>query len=129
MAQGQKVPYNEDQIKTAKIDANPFPELEVGEATLEGIESVEGTDAYVVALNENYKAYYNVESGLKMQTVQTVSQGGQTMNVPTGYSDYQEVEGVKFPFKMTQAAGPQSFELDVTEILINEGISAEDFEE
>jgi predicted Zn-dependent peptidase len=129
MAQGQKIPYNEDQIKTAKIDANPFPELEVGDATLAGIESVEGTDAYVVALSENYKAYYNVDSGLKMQTVQTVSQGGQTMNVPTGYSDYQEVEGVKFPFKMTQAAGPQTFELDVTEILINEGVSAEDFEE
>jgi predicted Zn-dependent peptidase len=129
MAQGQKIPYNEDQIKTAKIDANPFPELQVGDATLEGIETVEGTDAYVVALSDNYKAYYNVESGLKMQTVQTMSQAGQTMSIPTGYSDYQEVEGVKFPFKMTQAAGPQTFEFDVTEILVNEGVSAEDFEE
>ncbi len=121
MAQGQKIPYNEDQIKTAKIDANPFPELQVGGATLEGIETVEGVDAYVVALSENYKAYYNVDSGLKMQTVQTASQAG--------YSDYQEVEGVKFPFKMTQAAGPQTFEFNVTEILVNEGVSAEDFEE
>jgi predicted Zn-dependent peptidase len=129
MAQGQKIPYNEDQIKTAKIDANPFPELQVGDATLEGIETVEGTDAYVVALNDNYKAYYNVDSGLKMQTVQTMSQAGQTMSIPTGYSDYQEVEGVKFPFKMTQAAGPQTFEFNVTEILVNEGVSAEDFEE
>ena len=129
MAQGQKIPYNEDQIKTAKIDANPFPELQVGDATLEGIETVEGTDAYVVALNDNYKAYYNVESGLKMQTVQTMSQAGQTMSIPTGYSDYQEVEGVKFPFKMTQAAGPQTFEFDVTEYLVNEGVSAEDFQE
>ena len=129
VVQGQKIPYNEDQIKTAKIDANPFPELQVGDATLEGIETVEGTDAYVVALNDNYKAYYNVESGLKMQTVKTVSQAGQTMSIPTGYSDYQEVKGVKFPFKMTQAAGPQTFEFDVTEILVNEGVSAEDFEE
>lgn len=129
MAQGQKIPYNEDQIKTAKIDANPFPELKVGDATLEGIETVEGVDAYVVALSDNYKAYYNVDSGLKMQTVQTMSQAGQTMSIPTGYSDYQEVEGVKFPFKMTQAAGPQTFEFDVTEILVNEGVSAEDFEE
>ncbi|WP_037317625.1 pitrilysin family protein [Salegentibacter sp. Hel_I_6] len=129
MAQGQKIPYNEDQIKTAKIDANPFPELQVGDATLEGIETVEGTDAYVVALSDNYKAYYNVKSGLKMQTVQTMSQAGQTMSIPTGYSDYQEVEGVKFPFKMTQAAGPQTFEFDITEILVNEGVSAEDFEE
>ncbi|PTX44714.1 putative Zn-dependent peptidase [Christiangramia gaetbulicola] len=127
MAQGQKIPYNEDQIKTAKIDANPFPELQVGDATLEGIETVEGKDAYVVALSDNYKAYYNVESGLKMQTVQTVSQAGQTMSIPTGYSDYQEVEGVKFPFKMTQAAGPQTFEFKVSEILVNEGVSEEDF--
>ncbi len=129
MAQGQKIPYTEDQIKTAKIDANPFPELEVSNATLEGIESVAGTDAYIVALSDNYKAYYNVDSGLKMQTVQTITQAGQTMSIPTGYSDYQEVEGVKFPFKMTQAAGPQTFEFDVTEILVNEGISAEDFQE
>jgi predicted Zn-dependent peptidase len=129
VAQGQKMPYNEDQITAAKIDANPFPELEAGDATLEGIESVEGVDAYVVALNENNKAYYSVESGLKLQTVQTVSQAGQTMSIPTGYSDYQEVEGVKFPFKMTQAAGPQTFEFNVTEVMINEGISAADFQE
>ncbi|HEY9185395.1 MAG TPA: pitrilysin family protein [Salegentibacter sp.] len=129
VAQGQKIPYNEDQIKAAKIDANPFPELEVGNATLEGIESLEGTDAYVIALSENHKAYYSVDSGLKMQTVQTISQGGRTMNIPTGYSDYKEVEGVKFPFKMTQAAEPQTFEFNVTEILINEGVTAEDFEE
>ncbi|MDT0649152.1 M16 family metallopeptidase [Autumnicola edwardsiae] len=129
VAQGQKMPYNEDQITAAKIDANPFPELKAGDATLEGIESVEGVDAYVVALNENNKAYYSVESGLKLQTVQTVAQAGQTMSIPTGYSDYQEVEGVKFPFKMTQAAGPQTFEFDVTEIMINEGISEADFQE
>lgn len=129
VAQGQKIPYNEDQIKAAKIDANPFPELEVGNATLEGIESLEGTDAYVIALSENHTAYYSVDSGLKMQTVQTISQGGRTMNIPTGYSDYKEVEGVKFPFKMTQAAGPQTFEFNVTEILVNEGVTAEDFEE
>ena len=43
------------------------------------IETVEGVDAYVVALSDNYKAYYNVDSGLKMQTVQTVSQAGQTV--------------------------------------------------
>ena len=129
MAQGQKIPYSEDQIKAAKVDANPFPELETGKASVEGMESVDGKDAYVIAINENAKAYYSVESGLKLQTVQTVSQGGQTMTIPTGYSDYQAVEGVKFPFKMTQAAGPQTFEFTVNEILINEGISAEDFEE
>lgn len=128
VAQGQKIPYNEDQVKAAKFDANPFPELDTADASVEGIEEVEGEEAYVVAVNPTVKAFYSVESGLKIKTVQTVSQGGQSMSVPTGYSDYQVVEGVKFPFKMTQAAGPQTFEFDVTEILINEGISAEDFQ-
>lgn len=129
VAQGQKIPYTEDQIKAAKIDANPFPELEVGNASLKGIENVEGIDAYVVALGENNKAFYDAETGLKIKTVQTVSQMGQTMSIPTGYSDYQEVEGVKFPFSISQAAGPQTFEFNVTEILVNEGVTAEDFEE
>ncbi|MGY5849116.1 M16 family metallopeptidase [Salegentibacter sp. F14] len=129
VVQGQKTPYNEDQIKAAKLDANPFPELEVGNASLEGMENVEGRDAYVVALGESNKAYYDAETGLKIKTVQTVSQAGQTMSIPTGYSDYQEVEGVKFPFSILQAAGPQTFEFNVTEILVNEGVTPEDFKE
>ena len=129
VAQGQKIPYNEDQIKAAKLDANPFPELEVGNASLEGMENVEGRDAYVVALGESNKAYYDAETGLKIKTVQTVSQAGQTMSIPTGYSDYQEVEGVKFPFSISQAAGPQTFEFNVTEILVNEGVTPDDFKE
>lgn len=129
LAQGQKIPYNEDQIKAAKIDANPFPELEVGDASLEGVENVEGKEAYVVALGENNKAFYDTETGLKIKTEQKVSQGGQTMSVPTGYSNYEEVKGVKFPFSISQAAGPQTFEFKVTEILVNEGVTEEDFEE
>lgn len=129
IAQGQKIPYNEDQIKTAKVDANPFPELEVNGASIEGIEQVNGKDAYVVSLNESTKAFYDTESGLKLKSETTVSQMGQTMTVPTEFNDYREVEGVKFPFGISQAMGPQTFEFEVTEILVNEGVEASDFEE
>ncbi|MGY5846260.1 M16 family metallopeptidase [Salegentibacter sp. HM20] len=129
IAQGQKIPYNEDQIKTAKVDANPFPELEVNGASIEGIEQVNGKDAYVVNLNESTKAFYDTESGLKLKSETTVSQMGQTMTVPTEFNDYREVEGVKFPFGISQAMGPQTFEFEVTEILVNEGVEASDFEE
>ena len=127
MAQGQKMPYNEEQVETAKADANPFPELSVGDAKVTGMEKVDGKDAYVVEMDGNNKNFYSVETGLKVQSVKTVSQGGQTMTIPTGYSDYQEVEGVKFPFMISQSMGPQSFEFKVSEILINEGVSEEDF--
>ncbi|WP_300435073.1 pitrilysin family protein [Christiangramia sp.] len=127
MAQGQKMPYNEEQIAAAKADANPFPELTVGEAKVTGMEKVDGKDTYVVEMDGNNKNFYSVDTGLKVQSVKTVSQAGQTMTIPTGYSDYQEVEGVKFPFVIFQSMGPQSYEFKVSEILINEGVSEEDF--
>jgi len=127
MQMGQKMPYNEDQIKAAKTDADAFPELTVGEAKIEGIEQVDGKDAYVVSADETTKNYYAVDSGLKVQSVKTVSQGGQTMSIPTGYGDYQEVKGVKFPFTISQSMGPQSFEFKVSEIMVNEGVEDADF--
>jgi len=127
MAQGQKMPYNEQQIESAKADAMPFPELTVGDAKVNGIEQVDGKDAYVVMMDENNKNFYSVESGLKVKSVKTVSQGGQSMTIPTMFSDYQEVEGVKFPFMIAQSMGPQSFEFKVSEIKINQGVSEDDF--
>ncbi|AVR47319.1 peptidase M16 [Christiangramia fulva] len=126
-AMGQKMDFNEEQVEAAKADASPFPELTPGDASVKGIEQVNGEDAYVVQLDKNTKAYYDVDSGLKVQTVKTMEQGGRTMTVPTGYSDYREVEGVKFPFQITSSAGPQTFTFNVNEILVNEGVSEEDF--
>ncbi|MDT0643111.1 pitrilysin family protein [Zunongwangia sp. F363] len=129
LAQGQKIPYTDEQIKAAKADASPFPELDAAGAELKGIEQVDRKDAYAIAPSENQTVYYDVESGLKVKSVKTVSQGGQTMSVPTGYSNYQEVSGVKFPYTITQSAGPQTFEFNVSEILVNEGVDASDFQE
>lgn len=127
MMQGQKMPYNEEQIAAAKAEASLFPELSPGEAKVQGIEQVDGKDAYAVKMNDITTNYYAVDSGLKIQSVKTVNQGGQTMTIPTGFSDYRDVEGVKFPFSISQSMGPQSFEFTINEILINKGISPEDF--
>ena len=128
MTRGQKTPYNEEQIAAAKAEANPFPETITTNATVEGIEKVNGEDAYVVAMSDDTKNYYSVDSGLKLQSVKTVTQGPQTMTVPTQFSDYREVEGVKFPFTITQSMGPQSFEFNVSTIKVNEGVTDADFE-
>jgi zinc protease len=127
--QGQKMPFNDEQIAAAKQDANTFPELDANGAKVMGIEQVEGQDAYAVSLNEQTTAYYDVKSGLKVKSVKTVSQGGNTMSIPTLYSNYQEVNGIKFPFTISQSFGPQSFEFNVSSIKLNEGVSDADFEE
>ncbi|WP_373058502.1 M16 family metallopeptidase [Zunongwangia sp. H14] len=129
LAQGQKIPYSDEQIAAAKADASPFPELDATGAELKGMEQVDGKDAYAVAASENQVDYYDAETGLKVQSVKTVSQGGQTMTIPTGYSNYKEVSGVKFPYTITQSAGPQTFKFNVTNIMVNEGVDASDFQE
>ncbi|WBL25398.1 M16 family metallopeptidase [Zunongwangia sp. HGR-M22] len=129
MVQGQKMDMSQDQIDAVAIEANTFPELSISEnAKVTGIEDVEGSDAYAVKVNESTTNYYDVESGLKVKTLTTISQMGQTMSIPTIYSDYQEVEGVKMPFTISQSMGPQSFDLKVKEYKINEGVQDSDFE-
>ncbi len=129
VAQGQKRPYTDDQLKAAKLESNPFPETNSPNAKLLGVEQVNGKDAYAVAFSDDTTVYYDVETGLKVQSVKTVSQQGQTMSIPTGFSNYKEVKGVKFPYTISQSFGPQSFEFNVTSIQVNEGVNDADFNE
>ena len=129
MAQGQKMAFTDKQLMAAKADANPFPELNTKDARVMGIEPVDGKDAYAVALSEDKTAYYDIETGLKVKSVNMVSQGDQTMEVPVSYSDYQEVSGIKFPFTISQSMGPQTFDFKVSTIKVNEGVTDEDFME
>ncbi|HSP40784.1 MAG TPA: pitrilysin family protein, partial [Gillisia sp.] len=127
--QGQKVEFTEEQITGIKTEADPFPELKLNNARLTGIEPVDGKDAYAVAISDDTTVYYDVETGLKVQSVKTLSQGGQTMAVPTGFSNYQEVNGVKFPFTITRTFGPQPIEFKVNSVKVNEGVTDADFVE
>ncbi|HSM64515.1 MAG TPA: hypothetical protein VK833_11295 [Gillisia sp.] len=129
MSQGQKMAFTDKQLMAAKADANPFPELDTKDARVMGIEPVDGKDAYAVALSEDKTAYYDIETGLKVKSVNMVSQGDQTMEVPVSYSDYQEVSGIKFPFTISQSMGPQTFDFKVSTIKVNEGVTDEDFME
>ena len=69
-----------------------------------------------------------METGLKIQDALMVEAQGQQLSTTFTYSDYKEVDGIKFPFLLTQAMGPQSFDFIVKEIKVNEGVSDADFE-
>ena len=127
-AQGQKLPFTEEQVIAAKAEAHPFPEMIAQSATLAGIEEVDGQEAYAVKMDENTTNYYSKETGLKIKQVKTMKQGPQTMTVPITYSDYREVEGVKFPFALSQSMGPVTLNFDVTEVIVNEDVVDADFE-
>ncbi|EDM45654.1 peptidase M16-like protein [unidentified eubacterium SCB49] len=126
-ARGQKIPNTPEQNKMAKEGAVPFPELNPSEMTLEGIEPVDGKNAYVLSTGDA-KVFYDAETGLKVKSTITMSQGGQTMTMGTSYSDYKTVNGVKVPHTVTMAMGPQELKFVASKVLVNEGVTDADFE-
>ena len=129
LAQGQKTVLEGEMLKDAQESAYPFAELQMlknSSATLAGIETIEGKEAYGVKLG-NTVHYYDVSSGLKVATVTTIEQMGQTMTQVVGYGDYKEVKGIKFPFKQTLNVGMEIV-VNVGEVLVNDGVEMKDFE-
>ncbi|RKN83141.1 M16 family metallopeptidase [Ulvibacterium marinum] len=128
--QGQRKDLREEELKKAKEESAPFPELNYlnNNVVLEGIETIEGKKAYKLKISDEKSIFYDMESGLKLQEVNTTEMQGQKMQQTLIYDDYKEVSGIKFPFKLTQSMGPQSMEFFVQEIKVNEGVSDADFE-
>lgn len=125
-AQGQRKDMTEDEIKEAQIESSPFPEVNYlnGGVTLEKIEKVDGQNAYKINVGDDTAIYYSVDTGLKIMEVKTTEAGAST----TYYSDYKEVAGVQFPFKVGRTFGPRKFDFLVKEVKVNEGVSDVDFD-
>lgn len=127
MAQGQRIEFTEEQIEQYKSEVATFPELKVGNAKLERVEKVDGKDAYVVSFGDNKSAFYDVETGLKLKEENVQEAMGQKMTTTINYSNYKEVNGIKFPHTTAMSFGPQEVKFEVSEVKINEGVSEEDF--
>ncbi|MEX0314012.1 MAG: insulinase family protein, partial [Allomuricauda sp.] len=131
VAQGQRKDLSAEEIERIKEESAAFPELNyltAGNITLESVETVGDKKAYKLKITDKKSAVYAVETGLKLQEVSVEEVQGQQMTNTVTLDNYQEVSGIKFPFKLTQTMGPQSFEFVVKEIKVNEGVSPADFE-
>lgn len=126
--QGQKMDIIDEELLELQASAYPFPELQLlknSTVKLTGIESFDGTDAYVVKYGKTTD-YYDVKTGLKLATIQETEQGGQVFQQEVKYADYKEVKGIKFPFTQVINAGMQ-IEVKTKEVKINQGVSDVDF--
>ncbi|MEM8507023.1 MAG: pitrilysin family protein [Bacteroidota bacterium] len=131
MMQGQRKDLSEEEITKIKEESAPFPELNyltAGGVRLEGITPVGDKKAYALKITESKTAFYDVETGLKIQEINVQEMQGQQVQQTMQLQNYQEVSGVKFPFKLIQTMGPQNFEFIVKEIKVNEGVTPADFE-
>ena len=105
----------EDLKISATLNAELFyPELGVT-LELEGIEEVNGSDAYRMMITNpsgtQTTTFIDVATGLKIKEIS--EQGTAT------YGDYREIKGVKFPFAIGQQMGPQTVDLQVLSVKVN----------
>ncbi|MEP2280703.1 pitrilysin family protein [Maribacter sp.] len=129
--QGQRKDLEEKELDAIKKESAPFTELQLVNdefVTIEGMEMVGDKNAYKLKIGENKSAFFDAETGLKLQEVTVTEMQGQQISSTSNFEDYKEVSGIMFPFKIIQTVGPQSFEFIVSEIKVNDGVSPTDFE-
>ena len=135
-ANGQDKEMSEDEVADMKIDSELFDELYFDKhnvkTELTGIEKVNGKDAYKVVVTypsgKKKTKYYEVESGFMVKEVSSVNSPQGSFTQTTEFKDYQEVDGIKYPFKVSQQFGPQTIELSVESVKINQGLEDSLFE-
>ncbi len=118
---------DEKVINDLKAVKGIFPELYYSEDEIEliSINSIDFKDAYKVKITEGEKVsyrYYSIDSGLLLSEEQQDDSNNITSQ---NYSDYRDVNGIKFPFYVDIPS--QKLELNITEILINEELKDSDF--
>ncbi|CAI8240284.1 MAG: putative zinc protease [Flavobacteriaceae bacterium] len=120
--QGQRIPMSDEDRQKMQLETGIVAEIawvDNPEIKLTAIESVNGSDAYVVQLTKDRALYFDVNTGLKIQEIVTVEAGGQTITQKASFSNYKEVNGILIPHSVSRNLGPQTLDFQITEITIN----------
>lgn len=102
-----------------------------------GIEPVEGKDCYKIEVTsksgDKSSEWYDVTTNLqtKSMSVREVGEeaGGGSMTIVSFFSDYKEVNGVKYAHKIKQSFGPQTLDMEVTSIEVNSKLGDDVFQQ
>ena len=133
--QGMNKELKAEELKAQKLEANLFPALQytkLGIKTkLAGMEKVDGQDAYAVEvmLPNGQKAthYFDKSTGLRLKEVNNLETPQGIVTQTKTYSDYKEVNGVKFPYVVETVIGPQTIKAEVQNIEVNKNLSDDTF--
>jgi zinc protease len=121
-----------EQLKTeASMELLLDPESFGIKLSYEGSEKVNDKDAYKIMMTLpsgiRWFTYFDAESDLKVKEQKEMqTQRGLIEQVVT-FDDYTDVDGIKYPFKLTQSFGPQSVEMTVSSVKVNKGLADDIF--
>ncbi len=130
--QGAKRDLTADQIAEHKATHTIFPELyyEPSALSLESLTTIDGSDVYKIKVTENGKdsfRYYAVESGFLKRVEKTTEMQGQSFTTVEDYGNYSPVKEVMYPYSISVTTGPQVVKMNVTNHVVNEGVTEADF--
>lgn len=137
---GNKTDLNKEDLEDMKAATSLFPQIDYLsnpniKLNVAGVEKIDGKDAYKVQVTlpsgKQKTEYYDVNSKLLLQDEEPMSANGMTISKTEEYSDYKKAGDIMLPYKYSvsiSAGGQeQSFEMNVKDVKINEGVTAEDF--
>ena len=113
-----------------------FPELHYTEngvkTTLVGPEKIDSKDTYKLSHTTadgaaTWTDNFDATTGLKVQAVTTTKGQQGAMTVTSSYSDYKDVNGIKFPMTIMQQSPRGPMTMTVDNVKINKGLKDSDF--
>jgi outer membrane lipoprotein-sorting protein len=133
---GEKQEITGSELEKLKLESNVAlladPEHYGLSLSLEGAEDIDGIKTYKVIMTLpsgiKWTQYYNTDTFLKVKESKYVKSPMGLFEQNIYYDDYQEVDGMKFPFKIKQSIGTQSMEFTVSSVKINSGLTDREFE-
>lgn len=130
---GQSQPMPAEQIASSKEEAVLFKEMQFKdlgyEAKLIGTENLAGKNVFVIETitpsAKKQTLFFDTKTFLKVKESSNVpGPNGQIMTISTDLTDYQEVDGILFPFgRKLVGAAPIPLDLKIKEIKVNSGVS------
>jgi zinc protease len=133
---GNTVDITGEALETIKYQAMMHPIYIIDsikvKTKLLGVEKVSDKDAYKIEATlpngKNWIEYFDPDTGYKIKDSQDITVPQGTFTKVNEYSDFRNVDGVIYPFKLKQTTGPQSLEMTVKSIKVNTGIPDSTFE-
>ena len=126
-SRGQRTDMEGDDLEEAKKGNAIISDLNYKSGTLLRIEPIDGRNTIVLKHKDN-EVFYDMETGLKVKSIKvTKGPDGADVKIPTLFSDYKEVNGVKFPYSIVLKMGPMELNFEIQEIKVNEGVTDADF--
>jgi outer membrane lipoprotein-sorting protein len=121
-----------EQLKTeASMELMLNPESFGIKLSYEGSEKIEGKDVHKIKMTLpsgiRWFTYFDAESGLKIKEQKEMQTQMGLIEQVVVYDNYTEVDGIMYPFKLTQSFGPQSVEMTVSSVKVNKGLSDDIF--